>query len=299
MSEIPDKLQGMTTPCVPPLQVAGLHVYPIKSAAGLAPTQWDIDGFGLRYDRRWMVVGPAGELISQRTHPRLALVRPAIVGDILRVEATGMPPLELPLAPTARVMVTATVWEDTCTAVWTGERAADWFSDFLETDCSLVYMPESTVRPADVTYAPLGHRVSFADGFAFLLLSEGSLAALNARLDSPVPMNRFRPNLVIAGGDPFVEDTLVSFQIGPVRFSVVKPCARCVLTTTDQTTLARGPEPLRTLAKFRRRDNRVLFGQNLVHENTGSLAVGDLLEACTVRRSEVAGGQVGLERADD
>lgn len=260
-------------------RLTGLHVYPIKSAAGLAPAAWDVDDFGLRYDRRWMVVDPAGEMISQRTHPRLALVRPAIGDGTLRIETAGMPALELPLAPAPAVTTPATIWDDTCAAGWTGERAARWFSDVLETDCSLVYMPETTVRPADTTYAPPGHRVSFADGFAFLLISEESLADLNGRMPAPLPMNRFRPNLVIAGGAPFGEDALGSFRIGALRFQVVKPCDRCVLTTTDQATGERGLEPLRTLATYRRHDGKVLFGQNVVHEGTGRLAVGDPLQA--------------------
>jgi MOSC domain-containing protein len=252
-------------------------VYPIKSAAGLAPAAWEIDGFGLRYDRRWMVVDAAGLMISQRTHPRLALVRPAIGDGTLRIETAGMPALELPLAPGGAVTTPAIIWDDTCAAVWIGERAARWFSDVLETDCSLVYMPETTVRPADTTYAPAGHRVSFADGFAFLLISEESLADLNGRMPAPLPMNRFRPNLVIAGGAPFGEDALGAFRIAALPFRVVKPCDRCVLTTTDQATAERGLEPLRTLATYRRRDGKVYFGQNVVHEGIGRVAVGDPL----------------------
>jgi uncharacterized protein YcbX len=181
------------------------------------------------------------------------------------------------LYPSSGVRTTVVVWDDACTALWVGERAAAWFSDLLETDCSLVYMPESTVRRADPAYAPGEHRVSFADGFAFLLVSEESLADLNVRLDTPLPMNRFRPNLVIAGGEAFGEDRLVSFRIGDVRFRVVKPCDRCVITTTDQATGERGPEPLRTLATFRRQNGKVLFGQNVVHEGVGVLRVGESL----------------------
>jgi MOSC domain-containing protein len=262
-----------------PFRLTSLHVYPIKSAGGLAPATWDVDSFGLRFDRRWMVVDAAGQMISQRTHPRLALVRPAIDDGTLRIETAGMPALELPLAPASAVTTPATVWDDTCAAVWTGERAARWFSDVLETDCSLVYMPETTVRPANSTYAPPGHRVSFADAFAFLLISEESLADLNGRMPAPLPMNRFRPNLVIAGGTPFGEDALGSFRIGALAFRVVKPCDRCVLTTTDQATAERGLEPLRTLATYRRWDGKVYFGQNVVHEGTGRLAVGDVVLA--------------------
>jgi uncharacterized protein len=261
------------------LRLTSLHIYAIKSAAGLAPATWDVDSFGLRYDRRWMVIDATGKMISQRTHPRLALVRPAIGEGTLRIETAGMPALELPLTPAPAVTTPATVWDDTCAAAWTGERAARWFSDVLETDCSLVYMPETTVRPANTAYAPPGHRVSFADAFAFLLISEESLADLNGRMSAPLPMNRFRPNLVIAGGTPFGEDAMGSFRIGALPFRVVKPCDRCVLTTTDQATAERGLEPLRTLATYRRWDGKVWFGQNVVHEGTGRLAVGDVVLA--------------------
>jgi uncharacterized protein YcbX len=257
-----------------PCSLTALHVYPIKSAGGLTSSEWEVDSFGLRYDRRWMVVDSRGEMLSQRTHPRLALVRPSLGERTLRIEAPGMPALELPLRPAAAVTATVIVWDDVCAGVWTGERAARWFSDLLETDCSLVYMDDATVRPADPTYAPDGVRVSFADGFPFLLISEESLADLNARLELPLPMNRFRPNLVIAGGRAFAEDTLTDFRIGDLRFRGVKLCDRCVVTTTDQDTAERGHEPLRTLARYRKWDGKVFFGQNVVHQGTGRLHVG-------------------------
>jgi uncharacterized protein YcbX len=258
--------------------LTALHVYPIKSAAGLAPAEWDVDGLGLRYDRRWMVVDGSGRMLTQRSHPRLALVRPSVGDGILRIETVGMPALELPLSPGPSVALSVTVWDDTCAAGWTGERAARWFSELLETDCSLVHIAETNARPVDPDYAPPGHRVGFADGFPFLLISEESLEDLNRRLEVPLPMNRFRPNLVIAGGEPFGEDRMGPFAIGGIRFAVVKPCDRCVVTTTDQATGERGPEPLRTLATYRRADRKVLFGQNVVHEGTGRLRVGDPLQ---------------------
>jgi uncharacterized protein len=259
------------------LTLTAIHVYPIKSAAGLSPAAWQVDEFGLRLDRRWMLVDRVGRFISQRTHPRLALVRPALGEGAIRVEAAGMPDLELPIRPTAAVMTTAMIWKDACAAVWTGERAARWFSDLLECECSLVYLPDHTFRPADPAYAPAGTRVSFADGFPFLLLSDESLADLNARMPAPLPMNRFRPNLVLAGGEPYAEDRLGSFRIGPLGFRTVKPCARCVLTTTDQATAQCGVEPLRTLATYRRHDGQLLFGQNVVHQGTGAIEVGQPL----------------------
>jgi uncharacterized protein len=256
------------------LRLTSISVYPIKSAAGIAPGAWDLDDFGLRHDRRWMVVDPAGRLVTQRTHPRLALVRPTVLETSLRVEAPGVAPLELPLAPSGSVIVEATVWDDRCDALWLGAGPAQWISTVLRSPCGLVYMPGSTVRPADPAYAPAGTRVSFADAFPFLLISEESLADLNGRLPRPLPMNRFRPNLVIAGGQPYIEDVLDRFEIDGLAFRTVKPCDRCMVTTTDQETTERGVEPLRTLATYRKVDGKVMFGQNVVHLGTGRLGVG-------------------------
>ncbi|MGH2709549.1 MAG: MOSC N-terminal beta barrel domain-containing protein, partial [Actinomycetota bacterium] len=155
-----------------PLRLTRLNVYPIKSAGAISADDWEVDDFGLRYDRRWMVVDQAGALLTQRTHPRLALVRPAVRDTGLGVDAPGMDPLELSLQPSHGANTRVTVWNDTCTAVWLGERAARWFSRFLNCHCRLVYMPDETVRPADPTFAPSGVRVSFADAFPFLLISE-------------------------------------------------------------------------------------------------------------------------------
>lgn len=260
---------------MPQLTLTSLTVFPIKSAGGIAVRQWPVDDFGLRYDRRWMVVDRAGQALTQREHPRLALVRPEIVGERLRVAAPGLGVLELELDPAPAVPTTAEVWGDTCASWWMGETAAAWFTRLLGATCSLVYMPAETRRPADPDYAPPGVRVSYADAFPFLLISEESLADLNRRLPDPLPMNRFRPNLVVAGGGAYLEDALQRFWIGGIEFQAVKPCARCVLTTTDQDTADRGPEPLRTLATYRRVGGQVLFGRNLLHLGTGTLRVGD------------------------
>jgi uncharacterized protein len=259
------------------LNLTGLTTYPIKSAAGVSLSTWEVDAFGLRYDRRWMVIDDGGQAITQRELPRLALVRPAFRDDCLLVEAPRMPPLELPLELGWSVTTTATVWDDTCTAAWLGEGPAKWFSAVLGRSCSLVYMPDSTVRPANPAFAPADTRVSFADAFPFLMISEESLADLNARMPVPLPMNRFRPNLVIAGGSPFVEDFLEQFTIGEIRFRRVKACDRCAIPTTDQETGERGKEPLRTLATYRKHGSKVFFGQNLVHSGVGRLSVGSVL----------------------
>jgi MOSC domain-containing protein len=257
------------------LRLTGLVIYPIKSARGIPLDESPVDEFGLRYDRRWMVVNPSGEFLSQRTHPRLALIAPQIEGELLRITAPEMPSLELPLRPTDTVRSRVAVWGDICPASWLGENAAGWFSEFLACSCSLVHMADAVVRPADPAFAPTDTRVSFADGFPFLLISEESLADLNRRLAEPLPMNRFRPNLIVAGAEPYAEDRWHSVEIGAIPMRVVKPCGRCVVTTTDQSTGERGKEPLRTLATYRRQGGEVMFGQNVLHERPGRLRVGD------------------------
>jgi uncharacterized protein YcbX len=257
------------------LRLSALNIYPIKSARGIPLDHSEVDQFGFRYDRRWMVVDQSGEFLSQRSNPRLALVVPSIEDEALRVEAPGMPPLEVPLQPPTTVATRVTVWGDTCDATWLGEKAASWFSDFLGSACSLVHMGADVIRPANPEFAPRGSRVSFADGFPFLLISEESLADLNRRLAEPLPMNRFRPNLVISGGEPYQEDSWSWIEIGGIGLRVVKPCGRCLVTTTDQNTGERGKEPLRTLATYRKQGGEVMFGQNVVHQGRGHLRVGD------------------------
>jgi uncharacterized protein len=257
------------------LRLSAITLYPVKSTRGIPLQEWEVDEFGLQYDRRWMVVDQAGEFLTQRDYPRLALVTTAVLDGTLRLEAPGMAALEIPLDPHSAVHTSVGVWNDRCVATWTGERPARWLSEYLGVPCSLVHMAQDTVRPADPAYAPDGTRVSFADAFPFLIISEASLADLNRRLANPVPMNRFRPNLVIAGSEPYAEDTWDRLEINGLRLRIVKPCARCVVTTTDQTTAERSREPLRTLARYRKVWGKVMFGQNAVHETVGRLRVGD------------------------
>jgi uncharacterized protein len=257
------------------LRLTGINIYPIKSARGIALPEWETDAFGLRYDRRWMVVDDSGTFITQRNHPRMALVEVKVSSETLQIDAPGMPTLETPLHPTAAVVTQVVVWNFSGPSTWLGEAAARWFSEFLGTTCSLVHIGEDVVRPANPLFAPRATRLSFADGYPILLISEESLADLNGRLSLPIPMNRFRPNLVVAGGEPYAEDGWEKIEIGGMPLRVVKPCPRCVITTTDQVTAERGREPLRTLATYRRVNGEVMFGQNVVHETRGRLRIGD------------------------
>ena len=256
--------------------LSALHVYPIKSCGGISVTEWEVDAFGLSFDRRWMLVTPQGRFLTQRELPALALVRVTIAPPHLRVTAPGIPELVTPLSPQGGRPVATEVWGDPMQVLAPDHKADEWFSNFLGHEVMLAYFPERMVREVDRDYAPDGGRTGFADGFPFLLAGEASLADLNARLATPLPMNRFRPNLVVSGSVPFAEDGWRRITIGGIPMQVVKPCARCVVTTTDQATGRRdGDEPLRTLSTFRRHDNKVMFGQNVVHYATGRLRVGD------------------------
>ena len=224
-----------------------------------------------------MVVDADGNFLTQRELPRLALVSPQL-GEHLAITAPGMSSLAVSLdLPGQRTEVT--VWADRVQAVDQGPDAAAWLSEFLAMPCRLVRIPDDSVRRADAEFAGPSDQVGFADGYSFLLTSHASLDELNRRLPSPLPMNRFRPNIAIDGVEPFEEDGWKRIRIDGIEFGVVKPCARCVTTTVDQTTAERSKEPLRTLATFRNVPGRgVMFGQNLVHHGTGVIRVGAELE---------------------
>ena len=260
------------------VHLSGLYIYPIKSAGGIPVDAWDADERGLRHDRRWMLVDETGLFISQRELPRMALIGVRIERDCLVVDAPDMPPLEVPLDPPTTNSVLARIWDDLVESLAVGDGADRWFSELLGVGCKLVYLPDESVRPVDPDYGRPEDQVGLADAFPFLLISEASLADLNARLERPVPMNRFRPNLVVRGCEPFAEDGWRLVRIGQITLRVVKPCARCTITTVDQTTVAVGKEPLRTLARFRRAGTKVHFGQNLIHDETGTLHLGDPVE---------------------
>lgn len=277
-----------------PFRLESLHVYPIKGAAGLNPAAWEVDARGFRYDRRWMVVQPSGEFLTQRELPELALIRPRIEPPHLVISAPGMVELRLPLAPLGGRPLRVRVWNDRVGALLTDPSADRWFTEYLGLPTGLAWLPEDADRPADPVYAPPTAQVSFADAFPFLVIGQASLDDLNARLAEPLPMNRFRPNLVVTGAEPFAEDGWRRIRIGELGFDVVKPCARCVVTTTDQLTGRRGQEPLRTLATYRRIDGKVMFGQNALHDRAGRLARHDsvtILDAVADPRAAVPGGE--------
>lgn len=254
-----------------------LYVYPIKSVGGMALEATRLDERGVEHDRRWMLVDENRKFISQRRYPRMALISARLTLNHLVVKAPKMPELLLPLraeGPNLDVQV----WSDTVKATPVGNDADEWFSTFLGVRCGLVYMPDAAVRQVDREYAREGDRVGFADGFSFLMVSRSSLADLSNRLNIDVPVNRFRPNLVVEGGDAFAEDDWRALRVGGIDFRVVKPCSRCSIVMTDQTSGHRDREVLATLAGYRKVGKKILFGQNLAHDSTGTLRVGDPVE---------------------
>lgn len=264
------------------LVVTGLYVYPVKSCGGIALDEAQLDARGIRFDRQWMFVDADGTFLTQREFPKLALVRTAFDGDSLVLSAPHRRDLCVPLAQREDAnTLPVVVWRDTCLAVDAGGLATEWVSQFLESPARLVRMADEFVRPVDPKYANGPAQTGFSDGFPLLLISEASLDDLNTRLSVrgklPLPMNRFRPNLVVSGCDAYAEDTWKQVTIGDTVSDIAKPCARCVTTTVDQATgtIPDHDEPLATLATYRRGARGVLFGQNVIHRANGRIQIGD------------------------
>ncbi len=272
--------------------LSGLHIYPVKSTAGISLDTAALTPQGLQGDRRYMVVSANGQFMTQRRFPRMALVQVAIenVGsrEQLMLTAPGMSTLQVQQPGADDVSMTVEVWGDRTTALSCGTDADDWFSQFLGVPCQLVYMPETSQRPVDHGKFGPEKIVSFADAYPYLLLSEASLAGLNQRLVDrqarSVPMNRFRPNLVVNGDiAPHAEDEWKRIRIGEVVFEVAKPCARCSIPNVDQSLGDRTKEPTTTLSTYRSWDRAIWFGQNLIQEKSVTrqtmwLQVGDTVE---------------------
>jgi uncharacterized protein len=257
-------------------QLTRILVYPIKACAAVELTESPLVERGLAFDRRYMLVDQRGTFVTQREVPELCLVRTAFEADALVVDAPRRQRLALPLEPTSGESQEYRIWED----VGRGIRSDDgsrWFSELLGHSVSLVYMPDGERRAVNPKRARPHDVVSFADAYPLLVISEASLADLNHRLAAPVSMSRFRPNLVIAGCEPYAEDRLTTLEIGGISLRAVKRCERCVVTTVDQDTAAQGREPLTTLARYRRHEGKVWFGMNLIHDSAGTLRVGDLV----------------------
>ncbi len=263
------------------LYISQLNIYPVKSLSGISLPSAEIVGTGFRNDRAWMIIDAEGVFVSQRQHPSMALIGVELLDGLLRLRVPGASPLDVPALEEGPV-VNGEVWEYSCDLVDQGDRAAALLSDYLHRSCRLVRMAPGFRRRANPKYSlPDGVSMGFADSMPFLLTNEASLAELNSRLELPLEMSRFRPNIVVAGGAPhqaYDEDRWKRIRIGGISFRVVKSCVRCEITTVDQKTGIKGIEPLETLGTYRTGPKGVLFGRHLAHETTGTVAVGESVE---------------------
>jgi uncharacterized protein len=273
------------------MYLSEINIYPIKSLAGILLKSAKIERRGLEFDRRWMLIDENNKFLTQREFPKMATVRTEILPDGLQVSNNGNS-LKIAFETDSAETKTVKIWSSRCKAKIYESAVNEWFSDVLQTNCRLALMPVETERKVNYFYAvKKDDHVSFADGYPFLLIGENSLADLNSRLAEDLPMNRFRPNFVVAEAESFAEDGWKKIKIGETLFHVVKPCARCVITTIDQQAGEKdGKEPLKTLAQFRtpKRSlkNKILFGQNLIAENEGAvLRIGDRVEVLETKRA--------------
>ncbi|MFE2700476.1 MOSC domain-containing protein [Streptomyces mirabilis] len=264
-------------------ELHSIHVHPVKAFRALSLREAVVEPWGLAGDRRWVLIDGGGKVVTQRQQPRLALAAAELLpGGGIRLSAPGREPLTVRV-PHPAGTTPLDLFGDKLEAVLADADAHAWCSDYLGTEVRLLHMDDpATRRPVDPDYARPGETVSFADGYPLLVTTLASLDALNSLIaqgdradEGPLPMNRFRPNVVVAGTTAWAEDGWRRIAIGEVVFRVPKMCGRCVVTTTDQDTAERGKEPLRTLGRHRRFGSQLVFGQNLVPESRGTVRIGD------------------------
>jgi uncharacterized protein len=264
------------------LKLSEIYIYPIKSLGGILLNTANITTRGLENDRRFMLVDENGRFLSQREYPQLAIFQTEIEAESLKITnkkngSTLQISLQYSLNRKVTQSLNVQIWDDETTAIEVSQEASDWFTQALGIPARLVYMPEESLRKTDAQYSLTGEEItSFSDGYPILIIGQSSLDDLNNRLENPININRFRPNLVFTDGEPFEEDAWHEFTVGDVKFFGVKPCARCIMTTIDQETgEKKGKEPLLTLNKYRKAGNKILFGQNVLISQLGTVSVGD------------------------
>jgi uncharacterized protein len=260
--------------------LASVHIYPLKGCRAIDLGEAVVEPWGLAGDRRWMLVDSDHRFVTQREHPALARVDISYgPGADITVSSDGYPTMRVAVPGEPTELLKVTVWRSRVLAAAAGPTADAWFCDYLGEQVRLVYLDDPTRRAVNPEFGADGDVVSFADGYPLLLTNTASLNQLGDWLiaagDQPVPMNRFRPNVVVTGDEPWAEDRWRRIRIGAVSFRVAKPCARCVVTTTDQQTGKRSTQPLRILAARRRVGKNLLFGQNIIPDSPGLIRVGD------------------------
>jgi uncharacterized protein YcbX len=269
------------------LKISEIYIYPIKSLGGISLQKAEVTDRGFKHDRRWLLVDANNRFLTQREHANMALLKVSLADDGLLVTyKVDESKTLIPFKPIKQELITVTIWDDICTAQLVSDETDNWFSKKLGITCSLVYMPDDTHRYTDPRYTDNDQITSFSDAYPFMMIGQASLDELNGRLPEPLPMNRFRPNIVFTGGEAYREDTIDEFTINDINFQGVKLCARCIMTTIDQTNATKGKDPLKTLATYRSKNNKIYFGQNVVHSGEGVIAVGDELNVLTKHTEE-------------
>jgi uncharacterized protein YcbX len=263
------------------LKLQDIYIYPIKSCAGIRVSEWQVLEKGLQYDRQWMLVDQNQQFLSQRKLPKMALLKTRLTDHHIILSAPGFEDISFNLHQADGKTLTVSIWKDQCQANLVSAEADEWLSDFLKMDCNLVYQPKQSIRQVDQKYAMANDNVYFSDGFPFLIISENSLVDLNSHMPYEISMTRFRPNLVISGSASYAEDFWREISIGEINFRLPKPCSRCPVPNIDPETGISSKETIKTLSKIRKRENKVYFGQNALHNNTGQLFVGDLVTVNT------------------
>ncbi len=259
------------------LIISELAIYPVKSMRQIQLKKSSLQFGGLKHDRRWMVIDTDGVMITQREKSRLCLIQPELLNPkhdcSLKLTAENMPDINISI-PVGEKTCKAKVWEDECNAYDAGDKIASWLSQFLDMECRLVYFPENEVRVVDQNYAMPNDQTAFSDGFPILLTSQASLDDLNSRMDENVPMARFRPNVVVSGCEAFAEDDWQQLTVGKITLRIVKSCSRCIIPNIDVDSAERCKDPVKTLATFRKCNNEIFFGQNVVADGQGEIEVG-------------------------
>lgn len=261
------------------ITLSSLIYYPVKACRGHEVESWNVERMGLELDRRLMIVTPEGEFLTQRQIAKLALITPVRKDGILTLSAPNMDSIQIAIRTSGHPWP-VNIWHSKgVQAIDQGEEAVEWLSEFLNTPVRLVHIADGYKRLVSQDYAVnADDHTGFADGYPILIISEESLQDLNSRLETPVPMNRFRPSIVVKGCEAYAEDTWNRIQIGDVKLAIVKPCARCEVTTIDKETLERRKEPLKTLGKYRKHALGAIFGQNVIPLNGGRLELGMSVE---------------------
>ncbi len=255
-------------------------IYPIKSIAGISPGNSSVEERGLVNDRRWMLIDEENRFLSQRELPGMSQFSIDIVKNEMQVWYNSEPEVKhaLPLVSETGALLHAEIWGDVIKVVWPELAVDNWFSVMLDKKCKLVYMSNDAHRLVEPEMVNKPVQTSLSDGYPFLLANKASLDDLNERIGQQLEMKRFRPNLVIDGTGPYEEDHWKKIKIGKVKFQIIKPCARCVITTIDPETGERGKEPLQTLNTYRKQGNKLLFGQNMIALNEGVVSLGDRID---------------------